>query len=163
MIGRRFTLPGLAAMAGGLALACDGGIEPAVFSGPGLTVSHVYATPPLAAGRPAALYMNVVSQGGADALLEVTGPDMERGELHISTEVDGRRTMVRVDSLPVPAGGRLELRPGGAHGMLFGVDPAALDAGSLNARLRFRSGALVAVTASIVAPAELERLLGPAS
>lgn len=144
-----------------LVLGCGAG-DGAVFEGQGLTVSHVYATPPLAEGRPGALYLFVTSHREADALVELSGADLERGELHISWQADGRRAMERVDSLPIPAAGRLELRPGGAHGMLFGIAPRALEAGRVSVRLRFRSGTVVPVTARVVSPGELEELLGPA-
>jgi len=68
-------------------------------------------------------YMTIINTGDSPA--EITGissPDFAKAELHRTRVVNGVATMVPVESIPVPAGGRVLLEPGGMHLMLF--DPA---------------------------------------
>lgn len=57
----------------------------------------------------------------ADKLLRVSARWAERVELHnVTASKEGVMQMIRVKSIDVPAGGRLELRPGSYHLMIFG-------------------------------------------
>lgn len=61
---------------------------------------------------------------GADrplTLVAVETTVAEVAELHTHAMVDGKMAMRKVDSFALPAGGTLELKPGGDHLMLFGV------------------------------------------
>lgn len=81
---------------------------------PELRVSGAYVPEPVD-GRMAGGFLTVHNSGeGADRLTSVSSPDAGKVALH--TTEDGR--MERVESLPVPAGGKLELRRGGNHLML---------------------------------------------
>jgi len=57
----------------------------------------------------------------ADALVGAFCACAREVQLHLMTTRDGIMKMERADSLAIPAGGRLALRPGGAHLMILGV------------------------------------------
>jgi copper(I)-binding protein len=67
--------------------------------------------------------------GGADRLVSASTPAAERVELHsMALEGDVMR-MRQVNAIDVPAGGKVELKPGGLHLMLTGLK-APLKAGT---------------------------------
>ena len=84
------------------------------------------ATPP--ASKIAAGYMVLRSSGGADRLIGVTSPAAERVELHKTFREGDVARMREVKAYDVPAGGRVELKPGGSHLMLVNLK-APLKAG----------------------------------
>jgi len=72
--------------------------------------------------RMSAGYGTISNQGDApDRIIALTSPIAEAVELHESVEEDGRSMMRPVTGLEVPAGGDIELAPGGYHLMLIGV------------------------------------------
>lgn len=82
----------------------------------------VRAGPPTA--RVMAGYMILYNSGAREReIVRVTSPAFARVELHLSRIEDGMARMIPQEALRVPAGGRLELAPGGYHLMLF--DPVA--------------------------------------
>lgn len=82
----------------------------------------VRAGPPTA--RVMAGYMILRNNGDTDReIVRVTSPAFARVELHLSRIEDGMARMIPQEALRIPAGGRLELAPGGYHLMLF--DPVA--------------------------------------
>ena len=56
-----------------------------------------------------------------DRLIGASSPVSERVEMHVTSEENGVMRMRQQESLPVPAGGRLELKPGAGHLMLVGL------------------------------------------
>ncbi|MGD2113564.1 MAG: copper chaperone PCu(A)C [Acidobacteriota bacterium] len=78
-------------------------------------------------GATAAAYLTLVDTGGAgDRLLAVRTAAAESASLHESVDDDGVHRMVaRPEGFAVPAGGALELAPGGKHVMLMGLRDGA--------------------------------------
>ena len=72
-----------------------------------------------------ALYLTVSNGGGEDdRLVSVSTPAAARAETHETVQDDGVMRMVPYpDGFQVPAGGRVQLAPGGKHVML--IDPLA--------------------------------------
>ncbi|CDK97461.1 conserved exported protein of unknown function [Magnetospirillum gryphiswaldense MSR-1 v2] len=68
-----------------------------------------------------AAYLTLVGQESGDRLLSAASPVAETVELHTHLEEDGIMRMRPVESIAVPAGGRVELKPGGLHIMLIGL------------------------------------------
>lgn len=69
-----------------------------------------------------ALYVKVANAGVEDRLLRVETAAAKSAELHETVfEGDVARMLPRPEGFVVPAGGSLELSPGGKHVMLFGV------------------------------------------
>jgi len=52
------------------------------------------------------------------SLISVSSPDFDSAMLHQSVVKDGVESMLPVDTLPIPAGASVELKPGGFHVML---------------------------------------------
>lgn len=67
-------------------------------------------------------YLTIENKGAAaDRLLAARGDVAERVELHTHTMKDGVMQMRPVEAIEVPAGGKVELKPGGLHVMLLGL------------------------------------------
>ena len=66
------------------------------------------------------IYLEIRNQGAADdRLVAVDTPLAKKVELHQSTMEEGIHRMEKVESIVVPAGGTVELAPGGFHVMLI--------------------------------------------
>ena len=113
----------------------------------------VRAGPPTA--RVMAAYMILRNAGDSDRdIVRVTSPAFARVEMHLSRIEDGMARMIPQDALHIPAGGELELAPGGYHLMLF--EPAApldIDA-EVELTLHAADGDTVPVTAVVRMPGE---------
>ncbi len=73
-------------------------------------------------GATSAIYLTLINTGQRPlALVGVRTEVARAAELH-ETRLEGQIARMRpVDRIEVPAGGRVELRPGGLHIMLFGL------------------------------------------
>jgi hypothetical protein len=92
-------------------------------------------------------YLTIANPGPAERrLVGVASPDFEWIELHRTVHEGGVAKMQPQDTMPIPAGGRLELRPGDYHLMM--MKPAKrLQAGDeVAARLEFADGEQTPVT-----------------
>ncbi len=74
-----------------------------------------------AAGGDCAVYLTVANPSrAADALLGARADVSDRVELHrLISDGQGHLTMQPVDSIPLPASGAVELKPGSTHIMLY--------------------------------------------
>jgi copper(I)-binding protein len=103
-----------------------------------------------------AAFMVLVNGGPTDdALVAASSPVATTVELHQTTaDASGVMTMAPVPEIPVPAGGKTELAPGGYHVMLIGLTEPLLEGGVVPLTLTFRSGTVIEVQAvvSAVAP-----------
>jgi periplasmic copper chaperone A len=92
-----------------------------------VTGAWARATPPGA--DVGAAYVSVENRGGADdRLVSAASPLARSITLHRTVEADGLAQMRPLEAAEVPAGEKLEMRPGGAHMMLSGLQ-APLKAG----------------------------------
>ncbi len=99
----------------------------AVVEGVPLSIADPWSREPAEGQEMTAVY-GVISNS-TDRTLRIVGassPSADRAELHETTAADdGTMTMQqREDGFVVPPQGELVLEPGGAHIMLFGIDPA---------------------------------------
>jgi copper(I)-binding protein len=103
-----------------------------------------------------AVYFTVVNHGTqSDRLQRIECSAAEGAEAHESREEKGMMTMVpHPEGFEVPAGGTLELKPGGKHIMLVSPRMFAASGGTIPLTLHFaRAGALTA-QAKVVALGE---------
>jgi len=78
----------------------------------------IRAAPPVA--RVMAGYLTIRNSGAKDIVVEgVSSADFGAIEIHEMAVLDGVMRMRRVAQLRIPAGGTVELKPGGTHMMLF--------------------------------------------
>jgi copper(I)-binding protein len=83
-------------------------------------------------------YMVIENRGSKDRqLLGVSSPAFGHVELHRTRLEDGVARMIPQDSMPVPAGGRLELKPGEYHLMMMQPGQALKAGDRVEAVLRF--------------------------
>lgn len=93
----------------------------------------------------AAGYLTIKNTGSAaDTLVSVETPVSEKGEIHDMTMTDGVMRMRRLaDGLEIPAGGSVELKPGGMHLMLIDLKSQLVAGETVPVKLTFKSGAVI--------------------
>jgi protein SCO1/2 len=111
-------------------------------------------------GRAGAMYLNVLNGSAEpDTLRSVSIIGGAMASLHTTTTASGSASMQSIAFVEIPAGGTLEMRPGGIHIMLEGA-PDAMQAGSAAAvELHFARRGRVTALASIVTYAQLDSVL----
>jgi hypothetical protein len=93
-----------------------------------------------------AVYMTLTNQSSApDRLLEVTTDAAMNAEVHESSEKDGVATMRSVDGLEIPAGGSVDLKPGGYHIMLGSLKAPLKKGDMIMLQLKFERAGVVDV------------------
>src|SRR5690606_26293903 len=106
------------------------------------------ATPP---GAPVGGAFAVIENAGnaADRLLAVEAEICRVVEVHSTTHVDGRMQMRPVESVEIPAGGRVALEPGGLHLMLVDLKQPLEVGQRLPITFVFETAGRITVQASI--------------
>ncbi len=130
-----------------LALAACGG---AGGTTGGITVSDAWARTSPMLERAGAAYM-VLQNGGAaeDKLLSVEGDVAQTIELHETKEMNGMMQMSPVPNIPVAAGGKTELKPGGLHVMLIGLTRELKAGDKVQLTLNFEKAGKIPVTVEV--------------
>ena len=86
-----------------------------------ITLVHPWSRP-APQGQNGVIYLDIRNDGTSDdRLIGVSTPLAKKVEFHRSTMEDGIHRMEKVESIVVPAGGAVELAPGGLHVMLIGL------------------------------------------
>jgi copper(I)-binding protein len=141
---------GLAFLAGLAACGHDPIPDTRVTSG-SLTVHTSYALPPFT-DAPMPVYLTVDNAGALpDTLLGLSSPASPHAMLHGGT-------MDPMAVLEIPAGGSLELRPGGTHLMLDPPLPRFAPGDSVEITLRFAQAGAATVWARVISYDELDRV-----
>ncbi|GAB3492092.1 copper chaperone PCu(A)C [Nocardiopsis coralliicola] len=152
----RWAAAASAAAALALAAGCGGGgsgsdAAGAAPEGPDISAADAVVRAPANPGV-AAGYLTLTNGGGTGA--ELTGAATDAAdsvEIHDTVESGGTTTMEEQDSVPVPAGERVDFEPGGLHLML--MEPDSLEAGDqLDLTLEFSGADPLTVTAQVVEP-----------
>ncbi|NWK95313.1 copper chaperone PCu(A)C [Sphingobium lactosutens] len=73
-------------------------------------------------------------------------------EMHESLTKDGMTTMERIDSVDIPAKGKVAFAPGGKHLMLFGINDTAISRGKMQLTFLMANGDRLLVDALIRKP-----------
>jgi protein SCO1/2 len=139
----------LAATAGAAEL--DARITPAADLAPSGSIRVVGAwSRATAPGAPVGVvYFEVINTGPADTLLAIECPAAQRAEMHATGRADGIMSMRPVESVDIPAGGRLSFQPGGLHAMLIGIKEPLKEGGRLPLTLVFRRAGKLRFEAAI--------------
>jgi hypothetical protein len=128
-----------------------------------IRIEHAWARPGIAAAAGAtgkmgmagnsAVYMEIHNESATPDRLTAAASDAAAVvELHRTTMSGGMSRMARVASIPVPARGRTELKPGGYHVMLIGLKKELKVGDRVNVRLTFARGGTVTITAGVRMP-----------
>lgn len=139
-----------------LPLACTGEAQPGA---PNLLIEEAWARPMRLIGEEAggransAVYLLIRNVGdGHDRLNGAETPVSTSVELHESRLEDGVMRMRRVEDLEIPPGGLIDLRPGGYHLMLLGLNQALEVGDTLRLFLDFEHSGRVSVLVPIRLP-----------
>ncbi len=133
-----------------LLLACT--VDPPATPPVAATVAvHDAWTRPLPPGAPSgAVYLRLHNPGRADtAVVAATSPAAAAVELHAHQVQDGVARMRPVSTMPLPAGGQLELAPMGHHVMLIDLQQPVVEGGSLPLALVFDDGSTLDLRVSV--------------
>jgi hypothetical protein len=113
-----------------------------------LTVDHPYSR--ATAARNGAAYMTISNAGAeADRLLRASTARAARVELHTIIREGDVMKMREVTAIDVPAGGKAELKPGGFHVMLLGLDKPLREGEAFVLTLDFEKAGKVDVTVAV--------------
>lgn len=100
-----------------------------------------------------AAFMTIVNKGAqADTLLSATAGVSKTVELHTHVKEGEVMKMRPVESINVPAGATVELKPGGDHVMFMGLSQKLEQGGSFPLTLTFAKAGEVKVTIDIQGP-----------
>lgn len=106
---------------------------------PDIHISDAWARETVAGQTMAAAYMTIANKGaGDDRLVTVTAPSPTMAMLHSSASSGGVARMREMQAgVAIPAGGTIELKPGGSHAMVMGIGEPLKPGQSLKLTLRF--------------------------
>ncbi len=87
-----------------------------------LTIMHTWANATPKSARTGAAYLMIKNSGAADdTLIDVKSDKAKKTQTHLSSMTNGMMKMKHVDRIKIPAGGKVELKPGGHHIMFMGL------------------------------------------
>ena len=109
---------------------------------PDLEISDAWARETVAGQTSTAGYMTIANKGsGDDLLLSVAANAPTQASLHSTTTANGVSGMRPLPAgLAIPAGATVELKPGGTHVMLTGLQAPLRSGETLKLTLRFEKG-----------------------
>jgi copper(I)-binding protein len=124
-------------------------------TGPAIAITDAWARRAPAAhgqGQTAngAVYMTIANRGAQpDALVSATSDAAKVVELHEVRHEGGAMAMRPIPRMPLPAGGSLELKPGGYHVMLLGLTRHLHAGDKIKVTLTFENAAPLTVEAPV--------------
>jgi len=116
----------------------------------GLYADHAYVRMGPVKGRPSVAYVTLHGAAANTVLLSITSPAAIRSELHESMTQGGMASMVPIKSVPLPADGTVEFKPGGKHVMLFDINPSVQPGGSIPLLLTFANNQRIELNAPVI-------------
>ena len=129
-----------------LALACAATPLAAQTARPGIEVGQPWTRATGAGQGVGGGYLSLHNPGKtADRLLGASSPAAERIELHLMAMEGDVMRMRQVESVELPPGGRVELKPGGLHLMLMGLKQPLQAGQAVPLTLRFEKAGEVPV------------------
>jgi copper(I)-binding protein len=101
-------------------------------------------------GATSAVYLTLDNKGSqADALVSASSAAAKSVELHEVKNEGGTMKMRPVQKIPLPAGGKVELKPGGYHVMLIGLTRDLKPGETVPVTLTFEHGAEMKIDATV--------------
>jgi copper(I)-binding protein len=115
-----------------------------------ITVTDAWLRPTLGTGRVSAAYMLINNMTTSDdQLVAVTSPVAASVELHQTLMMNGMMEMEPITAIELPAHGRVELKPGGAHMMLMGLTQELKPGDHVTLTLTFEKAKPLTISAEV--------------
>ncbi len=116
-----------------------------------ISSQYVRAVPP---GQPNSLiYMGLHNAAPVDySLVAVEGDIAQLVELHNHIREDGMLKMRQIEQVVIPAGGEVQLKPGGMHVMLMGLNRELQLGEEIGVTLIFNDGSQIEIKAPVQKP-----------
>jgi periplasmic copper chaperone A len=112
--------------------------------------SSGHGTPAHGDAANGAVYVTIVNHGGSpDALVRATTDAAKTVELHETVQEGGVMKMRPLPRFEVPGGGRLEMKPGGYHLMLLGLNRDLKPGDTVRVTLTFDKAGPMPVEATV--------------
>jgi copper(I)-binding protein len=103
-----------------------------------------------------AAYMTLENKTQDDIVLKtVTSHSVATIELHSMEHINGMMKMRQIKDIKIPAKGKVELKPGGFHLMLFGIEKPLNNGETIEMVLHFDNGTESTVQAKVKDPDDL--------
>jgi copper(I)-binding protein len=117
------------------------------FNAGDLQLKHPWSRATPDGARVAAGYVKIINNGAqADRLISVSGEIAGRSEIHeMSVNAQGVMTMRPAGGVDIPAGGEVELKPGGFHIMFMELNDAKKEGDKFAGSLTFEKAGTVDV------------------
>ena len=116
----------------------------------GVAVQHVWARAAAEEGMSSVVYLTIVNRGGEDALTHARTPIATAAVLHQTRNDAGVMRMLDVASIPIAAGQRVALKPGGYHIMLVGLQKPLKPGDTFPVSLTFAHAGTLIVAAHVL-------------
>lgn len=119
--------------------------------GGGMTVEGAFARPSPGEGGNGGVFLTIANQSAAaDRLIGASSPAAKMVEIHETIDDNGVMKMRPVTGgFEIPAGGRLELLPGGKHIMLMGLTTPLKEGDEVEVTLTFEKAGAITVKAPV--------------
>jgi copper(I)-binding protein len=120
-------------------------------TGTGIEVSKYWARSAMMGGNGAA-YMLLQNHSDEDDAVVGASSDMaEAVEIHLSQmKDDGTMEMIKQESIPLPADGEVEFKPGSFHVMLIGLKQELKTGGEFSLTLHFKNHEDISLTIPVM-------------
>ena len=119
---------------------------------PDIAVTDVWARAVAPGQTSGAAYMTIANKGdSADKLISAKASLSQAGGLHSSLTANGIVSMAAVDSLDIPAHGKVQLAPGGTHLMIMDLRVPMTAGERFYVDLKFEKSGSKTVSGKIVA------------
>lgn len=128
------------------------GVTPAALAqtAPTLTVHDAWVRQPTGDRKEAGVFATVENSSATPrAIVSASADIADKVELHEMKMVGAMMRMSPVKQIEVPARGKVELKPGGYHVMLFGLKRMPMAGDTFRLTLMFDDGSTASATASV--------------
>jgi copper(I)-binding protein len=121
-----------------------------------ISIDHPWARPTAAGQSVGGGFLKLTNGGAADRLVAASTAVSATVELHSMRMEGDVMRMRQVDAIDLPAGGSVELKPGGLHLMLMGLKQPLKAGDTFPLKLRFEKAGEVVVTVNVETPKPAE-------
>lgn len=117
----------------------------------GLIVEAPWARASIGTSRPAAAYLTIRNEGtSSDVLIGIQTSVAGKADVHTMTMTDGVARMGAAGAVEIPAGNKVELKPGGMHIMLMKLAQPLEKGTSFSMILRFEKAGNIPLTVPVL-------------